>query len=72
MTNIEIDSLVNYRDVLIESFILKDQRKAVRVDKKFTLNVIKVTDSHIIAKIIEKNAEYIIPKVDDRVFMIID
>jgi len=71
-TNIEIDSLVNYRDVLLGPFILKDQRKKVRVEKKFTLNVVKVTDSHIIAKIIEKNAEYIIPKVDDSVFMIID
>ena len=73
VTNLEIDSLVNYRDVLKEPYLTSGTLwTKTQVDKIFTLNVIKVTDTHIIARIVEKNADYIIPKVQDRVYIVID
>jgi len=38
----------------------------------YTLDVIKITDTHIIAKIVDKNVPFLIPKVYDRINLIID
>ena len=71
--NTRIDSLKNYRSILKEPYINHGNRKGTSaVFKTFTLEVVKVTDTHIIAKIIDKNAPFIIPKVHDLVYLIVD
>ena len=71
--NTRIDSLINYRDILKKPYRGSGYMRSTKsVDKKFTLDVIKVTDTHIIAKIIDKSAPFIIPKVEDKVNLIID
>ena len=76
-TNARIDSLIEYRDILKEPYsnALKNDDYiwySYGVDKHFILDIVKVTETHIIAKIVKKNADYIIPKVGDRVWLIID
>ena len=71
--NTWVDSLINYRDILKKPYRGSGYTRSTKsVDKKFTLDVIKVTDTHIIAKIIDRNAPFVIPKVGDKVFIIID
>ena len=69
--NGKIDTLKNLRDLLKKPYI-EDMRSRWSPDKTFTLKVITVTDSHIIAKVVNKDAPFIFPKIHDTAHMIVD
>ena len=41
-------------------------------DIEYTLEVVKVTETHVLAKVIDKLSPFVIPKVYDEVYLIID
>ena len=71
ISNNEIDSLIINKSTLLEEYHNADH-VTIQVDKKYTLEVIKVFDNKIIAKIINRNAPFIIPKVYDKVSLMLD
>jgi len=71
ISNNEIDSLIINKSTLLEGYQNADHL-TIQVDKKYTLEVIKVFDNKIIAKIINRNAPFIIPKVYDKVSLMLD
>ena len=71
ISNNEIDSLIINKSTLLEEYQNADH-VTIQVDKKYTLEVIKVFDNKIIAKIINRNAPFIIPKVYDKVSLMLD
>ena len=73
MTNIRIDSLKHHRAILKEPYLGPGtKRMSFGGTMHYTLDVIKITDTHIIAKIVDKSAPFIIPKVYDKISLIID
>ena len=48
------------------------KRGSEDTDIEYTLEVMKVTDSHVIAKIIDKFSPFVIPKIHDVVYLIVD
>ena len=70
-TQVRVDELQNDRQKLIDNF--KGVSGSEGADfRNIYLVVIKVSDGNIIAKIINKDTPYIIPKVGDRVLLNID
>ena len=71
ISNNEIDSLIINKSTFLEGY-QNAGHLTIQVDKKYTLEVIKVFDNKIIAKIINRNAPFIIPKVYDKVSLMLD
>ena len=69
---IEIDSLKNFRDALKAEYLDVDgtKRGDADTDIEYTLEVVKVTDTHVIAKIIDTRISVII--APDNIFRITD
>ena len=64
MMNVEIDSLKNNKTSLWDH---TDRKSSIQVAINYNLEIIQVTETHVTAKIISKNAPFTIPKIFDKV-----
>ena len=67
--NSEIDSLKNNKSNQWEH---TDRTSSASVNITYNLEVIQVTETHVTAKIISKNAPFTIPKVFDKIRLLIE
>ena len=68
--NPEIDSLKIGKTTLWDNELKRTS--TVQIDKHYILEIIKVTETHVTAKVLEKNAPFVIPKVFDKTYLIIE
>ena len=62
-----IDSIKLHKNILIESY--ENNEHQLQVSKWCIFDIIKITDDNIIARIKERSDPFVIPKVDDNVYI---